>query len=100
MPIQQRIKPDTVMPPDSHQPETAVIIPWPMVIARTVRCGSRRTRVMLETAVWDGLADIARREQMTVEELCAEVDARRGAASLAGALRVLVLHYFKSADGK
>lgn len=100
MPIQQRIKPDTDMPPDSHQPGTAVIIPWPMVIARTVHCGSRRTRVMLETAVWDGLADIARREQMTVEELCAEVDTRRGSAPLAGALRVLVLHYFKSAGGK
>ncbi|MCW2248900.1 putative DNA-binding ribbon-helix-helix protein [Azospirillum fermentarium] len=100
MPIQQRIKPATDVPPDSPQPESAVIIPWPMVISRTVRCGSRRLRVTLETAVWEGLADIARRERMTVEELCAEVDGRRGSASLAGALRVLVLHYFKAADGK
>lgn len=100
MPIQQRIKTVTDRPPDSHKPETAVIIPWPTVISRTVHCGGRRIRVTLETVVWDGLADIARREQTTLETLCAEVDARRGAASLAGALRVLVLHYFKAADGK
>lgn len=98
MPIQRRIETAGDAPQDSHRPETATIIPWPMVIARTVHCGGRRVRLTLETAVWDALADIARRERMTVEDLCAEVDLRRGTSPLASALRVLVLHYFKAAD--
>lgn len=97
MPIQRRIETANEAPRDSQRPETATIIPWPMVIARTVHCGRRRVRLNLETAVWDGLADIARREQMTMEDLCTEVDQRRGTAPLASALRVLVLHYFKAA---
>lgn len=100
MPIQRRIEPATNAPRDSQRPETATIIPWPMVIARTVRCGDRRVRLSLETAVWDALADIARREGMTVEDLCAEVDRRRGQASLSSGLRVLALHYFKAAEAR
>ncbi|CAO3453290.1 hypothetical protein [Azospirillum argentinense] len=54
----------------------------------------------LEAAFWDGLAEIARREEVTVGTLCTrlagELDSL-SAGSLSSAVRVYVLSYFRTA---
>ncbi|MGY0790917.1 ribbon-helix-helix domain-containing protein [Azospirillum argentinense] len=63
----------------------------------------RRTSMRLEAAFWDGLAEIARREEVTVSALCTrlsdELDAL-SAGSLSSAVRVYVMEYFRAATPK
>lgn len=58
--------------------------------------GSHRTSVSLEDHVWDGLAEICRREGVGIDALCTEVDRRRVRSTMSSALRVLLLLYFRS----
>ncbi|WP_247871979.1 ribbon-helix-helix domain-containing protein [Azospirillum sp. TSO35-2] len=66
----------------------------------------RATAIRLEPSYWEGLEEICRREDLTVDELCADVQdrmeqqSRRAAqsgVSLANALRVFVVGYFRQA---
>jgi predicted DNA-binding ribbon-helix-helix protein len=59
--------------------------------------GDRRTSLRLEPIMWDALADIARREGMSLHDVCAMVEERRQASSLTAAIRVFVLAYFRAA---
>jgi predicted DNA-binding ribbon-helix-helix protein len=65
-------------------------------IRRNVNISGRRTSVSLETAVWDALADICKRERVSLVELLTRIDTGRLEASLASALRVFVLAYFRT----
>lgn len=56
----------------------------------------RRTSISVETVVWDGLEDISNREELTLAELLTLIDQRRLGSSLASAVRVFVLFYFRS----
>ena len=47
--------------------------------------------------MWDALAEIARRENLTIHQLCTQVDARRHESSLTAAIRVFTLSYFRAA---
>ncbi|MFQ5776102.1 MAG: ribbon-helix-helix domain-containing protein [Kiloniellaceae bacterium] len=67
------------------------------LVNKNVFIGRRRTSVRLEPAMWDALAEICRREGMTLHEVCGLVDARRQASSLTAAIRVFILTYFRSA---
>jgi len=67
------------------------------LVNRNVFIGRRRTSLRLEPAMWDALAEICRREDMSLHEICALVDERRHASSLTAAIRVFVLTYFRAA---
>lgn len=80
-----------------------------MLISRKVLVRGRPVSVRLEDAYWDDLAGIARREGMSLDDLCASV-ADRGrrlqdpasvglsqARWLAEALRVFTVAYFRTA---
>lgn len=67
------------------------------LVNRNVFIGRRRTSVRLEPAMWDALAEICRREQMTVHDLCGLIDERRRASSLTAAIRVFIVTYFRVA---
>jgi predicted DNA-binding ribbon-helix-helix protein len=67
------------------------------LISRNVSIHGRRTSLRLEPAMWDALGEIARRERMTVHQLCTEVDDRRQESSLTAAIRVFALSYFRTA---
>jgi predicted DNA-binding ribbon-helix-helix protein len=67
------------------------------LVSRNVSIRGRRTSLRLEPAMWDALAEIARRERMTVHQLCAAVDGRRQESSLTAAIRVFALTYFRTA---
>jgi predicted DNA-binding ribbon-helix-helix protein len=47
--------------------------------------------------MWDALAEICRREDMSLHEICTLIDARRQASSLTAAIRVFALTYFRAA---
>ena len=69
-------------------------------IRRNVKVSGRRTSVSLEIAVWDALAEICGREQIPLDLLCDAVEGRRGGASLASALRIFSLVYFRVLEGR
>lgn len=62
---------------------------------RNVVIASRRTSVSLERFVWDAVSDICDQEGVTVGALFTLIDERRGEDSLASALRVFALTYFR-----
>jgi predicted DNA-binding ribbon-helix-helix protein len=67
------------------------------LVNRNVFVGRHRTSVRLEPAMWDALAEICRREDLSLHELCGLIDARRNASSLTAAIRVFALTYFRAA---
>ena len=67
------------------------------LVNRNVFVGDRRTSLRLEPAMWDALAEICRREDMTLHQLCAMIDERRRASSLTAAIRVFIITYYRSA---
>ena len=67
------------------------------LVSRNVSVNARRTSLRLEPPMWDALEEIARRENMTIHQLCTQVDARRHESSLTAAIRVFTLSYFRAA---
>lgn len=67
------------------------------LVNRNVFIGRRRTSIRLEPAMWDSLAEICRREDMSLHDVCGLIDARRQASSLTAAIRVFTLTYFRVA---
>lgn len=57
--------------------------------------GDRRTSVSLEDQVWDGLTDVCRREEISIDELCTKVERLRVGSSMSSALRVFLMTYFR-----
>jgi predicted DNA-binding ribbon-helix-helix protein len=66
------------------------------LLSRNVWVDSRRTSMRLEPEMWQALQDIARREALTVNALCAMVNTRRRQSSLTSAMRVFVLAYYRN----
>ena len=67
------------------------------LVNRNVFIGRHRTSIRLEPAMWDALAEICRREEMSLHEVCSLIDSRRQASSLTAAIRVFALTYFRAA---
>ena len=65
------------------------------LISHNVRIGARRTSFRLDALTWRALAEISRRERMTLHELCTLIaEAKPPALSLTVAIRCYVLGYF------
>ena len=67
------------------------------MIKRSVRIAGHATSVALEAEFWQALEEIARRRQLTVRGLLAEIDAARS-GSLSSAIRVFVLDRTRAGD--
>ena len=74
--------------------------------SRTLKLSGRDVTIKLEPSYWEGLEEICRREDLTVDELCYDVRDRmeqqgrrstQAGVSLANALRVFVVGYFRQA---
>jgi len=64
---------------------------------RSITIAGHRTSVWVEDAFWDGLAEIAAKEEMSTTSVIAEIDLRRPAGSnLSSAIRVFVLDHYRS----
>lgn len=64
-----------------------------MLINRNITVNGHRTSIRLELEFWAGLSDIARRESLTVDQLCSEVDRGAGNLSRTAAIRVFIACY-------
>ena len=62
---------------------------------RNVRVGTRRTSLRLETAVWDALHDIARREGMPLNRLLTRIAGAQGESSFTASVRVYALGFYR-----
>lgn len=64
-----------------------------MLINRNITVGGHRTSIRLEPEFWAGLAAIAEREHMTVDQLCTDIDRGAGGLSRTAAVRVFITSY-------
>jgi predicted DNA-binding ribbon-helix-helix protein len=55
----------------------------------------RRTSIALEAGVWDCLTEICRREELSLDELCDEIISQSEGISMASAIRICALEYFR-----
>ena len=69
------------------------------LINRNVVVDGHRTSMRLEPAMWAGFEEIARREQLTLHQLCGRIDRSRASSSLTAAVRVFIMTYFRRAAG-
>jgi len=68
------------------------------LINHNIRIGKRRTSFRLDRLTWRLLYEIARREDVTIHELCTAINAEKPRTlSLTVAVRVAVLQYFYDA---
>lgn len=58
-----------------------------MLIIRNITVDGFHTTIRLEPEFWAGLADIAQRENVTIDELCTEIDCGAGKLSRTAAVR-------------
>lgn len=84
------------MPRDGSDYEGS--IPKPTLISRNITIFGKRTSIRLEPEMWEGLKDVANREQCRVHDVCSLISARkRDQSSLTAAIRVFIMLYFKAA---
>jgi predicted DNA-binding ribbon-helix-helix protein len=68
------------------------------IVKRSVVIGGHKTGVSLEEPFWTDLKQIARAQHMTLSELVAEIDGTREHGNLSSAIRLFVLHHFRTAQ--
>jgi predicted DNA-binding ribbon-helix-helix protein len=69
----------------------------PILICRNVSVNGRRTSLRMEPMLWDALCEICDRESMTINQICSQIDRRRGAANLTASIRVFIISYLRAA---
>jgi predicted DNA-binding ribbon-helix-helix protein len=70
--------------------------PQSPVVKRSITLAGNKTPISLENQFWDGLREIARRENSAVCALIEQVDTDRTRHNLSSAVRLYVLNYFKA----
>jgi predicted DNA-binding ribbon-helix-helix protein len=65
-----------------------------MLINRNITVGQLRTSVRLEPEFWDALAEISRRERVSIDRICTLVDGHTGDLGRTAAIRVFIASYF------
>lgn len=65
-------------------------------IRKNLLIGGKRVTFSLEAIVWDTLTEICRRESLHLDELCDMAVTKSGDISMASALRILSLRYFRA----
>jgi|LNFM01.1.fsa_nt_gb predicted DNA-binding ribbon-helix-helix protein len=68
-----------------------------MLVSRNVTVSGRRTSIRLEQEMWDCMAEIARRERLSIHQIASVVAAIRQGSSLTAKLRVFIVGYFRAA---
>ena len=68
------------------------------VIKRSIVIDGHKTSVSLEDAFWTDLKKIAHDRQVTLSELVTKIDVAREQSNLSSAIRLFVLHHFRTAQ--
>ena len=61
------------------------------VVKRSIVIVGHKTSVSLEDAFWNGLKDIAKKYDMNLSDIVADIDSRRRYGNLSSAIRLFVL---------
>ena len=64
-------------------------------IRKNISIDDRRTTIVLEQPIWDGLLDICRWESLSLDALCETVVSKRANASMSSMLRTTLLEYYR-----
>jgi predicted DNA-binding ribbon-helix-helix protein len=65
------------------------------VVKRSIVLVGHKTSVSLEDQFWNGLHEIAGRENMTISTLVEKIDTNRNCHNLSSAIRIFVLDHFR-----
>lgn len=71
----------------------------PVLVCRNVKVSGRRTSLRMEPYIWDSLKEICERERLALNEICTQIDQRRGDANLTASIRVFIVSYYRTAIG-
>ncbi len=63
---------------------------------RSVVLAGHKTSISLEAAFWTCLKDIARAQDLTVQQMVSKIDSERRQGNLSSAVRLFVLAHYKS----
>ena len=66
------------------------------LVKRSIVISGHKTSVSLEDDFWNGLKQIGRENKTTISGLVANIDVQRLHNNLSSAIRVFVLHHFRS----
>ena len=69
------------------------------VIKRSIVRDGHKTSVSLENEFWDGLREIAARENTTLASLVGKIDHARDSCNLSSSIRVFVFTHFRARVG-
>ena len=70
-----------------------------MIIKRSITIKGHSTSISLETVFWDALHEIAKKRDVSIASLVAEIDTNRSSeikTGLSSSIRIFVLNYFKN----
>lgn len=97
----------TMEVPDSNHACGTTLTGIAPLTARTVKLFGRPSQLRLEPSYWEALDEICRREDLTVDELCGDLQdrletqtrrrRRLSGVSLANAVRVFIVGYYRKA---
>ncbi|MGB0192342.1 MAG: ribbon-helix-helix domain-containing protein [Candidatus Micropelagos thuwalensis] len=62
---------------------------------RSITIAGHATSISLEAPFWDAIRDIAAQQDMSTQDLIAEIDNSKRMASLSSAIRVYILSWYQ-----
>ena len=62
---------------------------------RSITIAGHATSISLEAPFWDAIRDIASQQDMSTQDLIAEIDSSKRMASLSSAIRVYILSWYQ-----
>jgi predicted DNA-binding ribbon-helix-helix protein len=62
---------------------------------RNVTIAGQRTSMRLEPEMWDALAEVCRREGLSLHSVCSDVEQSRARGTVTSAMRVFLLRYYR-----
>ena len=62
---------------------------------RSITIAGHATSISLEAPFWDAIRDIASQQDMSTQDLIAEIDNSKRIASLSSAIRVYILSWYQ-----
>ena len=65
------------------------------VSCKNVIVNGHRTSLRMENELWDGLHEVCRRERLSVDQLCSQIDGERDGLSRTSAVRAFVVDYLR-----
>lgn len=64
-----------------------------MLVNQNITVNGHRTSIRLEPEFWTAFADIAQRENQSIDQLCSEIDRHAGELSRTAAVRIFITMY-------